>query len=615
MNKLQLVMVAGSVLAVGLAPESRALAQVWKPVVLKVNDPSTNDLARTRNGRLQKTQRALTNEQGVVKFFGDGVTGLYVEMRTSALAGGARPVNRMQGACTPIKLTQGADGKVAIEKLPGEKFISDNNGNEKRNFNKPELMPINGGKNMLVMFNYRPQGANNTRRYAKVLDASCNEVPVQNAQGQTAKQVLIMQKNNDNCDMHQSGEGPCDIATDAGGVTHLACWAGCNGNGRDDGWLNDVSVACQNGANGATGCKITKNFDISLCRREERSRGRCSIASADPNTAVCTWTEGNNQPQRDGTWIAAVDITPGGRNGADVQSRLLWKHQVDGQKPIAGANQNPNGNNNGRVGRTYSARAQHSRIMAPAADGALEKTDMLIFQSGDTQGQNRNNQKGGTYLGMTMAVIKASRTGMEYVIPKTNVTDMLLGIDGTHLTMCGGLFGGGTNLIPGVSFLQGDHNGGGVVSPQFKGIGVDLATKKFVDLGTRPAGGSYDRALYSNYLGNNPGNQGRNFAGCTMIKNPFAGVNGETTKYFIAHALTGKSADNVTKPELKPSSYVTLAPIASTISTTQRSLLVEETRSSDAQGCEVVRGKGGLEGAGLLFAGLVLVRSLRRRRA
>src|SRR5207253_514677 len=158
------------------------------------------------------------------------------------------------------------------------------------------IMPINGGKNMLVMFNYQPQGGNDTQRYAKVLDQACQEIPIKNGNGQTVKQVRIMAKNNDDCDMHQTGEGPCDIASDAAGSTHLTCWAGCNGNGTDDGWINDITVDCQSGADGqATGCTIKKNFDASLAQREERSRGRCSTSSDDPNTAICTWTEGNNQ--------------------------------------------------------------------------------------------------------------------------------------------------------------------------------------------------------------------------------------------------------------------------------------------------------------------------------
>jgi hypothetical protein len=471
-------------------------------------------------------------------------------MRTGALSTGETPVHRMQAACTPFELTQDpGTGAIAMERRPGEKFITDNDGNEYRNANKPQLMPINNGKNMLVMFNYQPNNTMDTRRYAKVLDQSCNLIPVTNGNGETRKQVLIMAKNNDDCDMHQTGEGPCDIQTDASGTTALVCWAGCNGNGRDDGWLNHVTVGCDLGADGyATTCQIRKDFDLSLCRREERSRGRCTVADEDVNTAICTWTEGNNQPQRDGTWIAAVDIGPGGEMGEEADSRLIWKEMIDGDKETSEY-------------RTYSVRAMSTRILKQRPDGTLERTNMLFFRSGDLQGQNRDDRKGGTYRAFQMGVIRATREGMEWVMPLKDTTSMLLGIDGTHLTMCGAVFGEDT-LMPGFTLVQGSHNGGGVTEPIAKAIGWDEATNKFIDLGTHRVGGSYDRHLYSNYLGNNPGNQGRNFAGCQMIRNPFAGQNGNLTQYFIAHALTGKDPSEIDRAELKPSSYLTLLPIA-----------------------------------------------------
>lgn len=553
-NKLRIAMFAGAVagLSITAFPGSAVAQQSWTPTVYKVLGADPNDLARVNyEGRLRKTDEEFTNEQAVVKFFADGKRALFVQMRTGALDSGETPVNRMQGSCTPLELIQNPDGSLGFQKLPGEKFISKLRGNEYRQFNKPELMPINNGKNMLVMFNWQPEGTNDTRRYAKVLDENCNEIPIVDGNGQQRTQVQIMAKNNDDCDMHQTGEGPCDIASDANGVTHLTCWAGCNGNGRDDGWLNDITVSCQNGPDGkATSCQIRKNFDISLAQREERSRGRCTVADEDPNTAICTWTEGNTQPQRDGTWIAAVDISPNGEKGPDAQSRLLWKEMIDGRKRTA------------RGERTYSVRAMHTRVLIPNADGTLTRSNMIFFRSGDLEGRNNNNRKGGMYRAFQVGVIKATRTGMEWVLPLTDTTDMFLGIDGTHLTMCGAVFGEGSNLMPGFTLMQGSHNGGGVTEPVVKTIAFDMANKKLVDLGTHRVGGSYDRHLYANYLGNNPGNQGRNFAGCTLVKNPYAGVNGNKAAYFVAHALTGKAPEDLSNAALKPSSYLTLLPVA-----------------------------------------------------
>jgi hypothetical protein len=583
MTNLKVALVAGTALSLALPlMPSNVQAQTtgaYKPgkngLFLKVNGPSENDLARTRDGRLRKTDEEFTNEQAVAKFFADGKQGVYVEMRTGALADGSTPEHKMQGACTPIEMTQASDGKVLLKKKPGERFISNNDGNEYRNFNKPELMPINNGKNMLIMFNYQPNGTNDTRRYAKVLDANCNLIPLTDGNGEAREQVRIMAKNNDDCDMHQSGEGPCDISTDANGVTHMSCWAGCNGNGEDDGWLNDITVSCTNDALGnATGCQIAKNFDISLARREERSRGRCSFADEDPNTAICTWTEGNNQPQREGTWMAAVDVSSTGEMGPDAQSRLIWKEMIDGRKEMA----------DGRD--TYSSRAKQTRVMTMGANGNLVRTNQIIFQSGDLRGRNRDNEKGGTYRAFQLAVIKATRNGMEFVVPLTNTTDTFLGIDGTHLTSCGAVFGAGTEIMSGMTFLQGSHNGGGVQNPLMKMIGYDATARKFVDLGEASTGGSYDRHIYSNYLGNNPGNQGRNFAGCSLVKNPFAGINGNTDAYFVAHALTGKDPADVMRPELKPSSYVTLNPVVTTVRATRSNLTAEDEQG----GCAAAQG-------------------------
>ena len=113
------------------------------------------------------------------------------------------------------------------------KFVTDNVGQDYRNANHPEAYVINGGTHVLLTFNYRPQGTNDTNRYAKVLDNRLQPRPRAERSGCTVqKQVLIMHKNNDNCDMHQSGEGGGTVVSDAAGSAHITYWAGCNGNGR-----------------------------------------------------------------------------------------------------------------------------------------------------------------------------------------------------------------------------------------------------------------------------------------------------------------------------------------------------------------------------------------------
>jgi hypothetical protein len=150
---------------------------------------------------------------------------------------------------------------------------------------------------------------------------------------------------------------------------------------------------------------FAQTSDVSLCPREERSHGFCSTAADDPNTAICSWTEGNTQPQRDGTWLAAIDLTKTG------QASILWKQQIDGRKDLAG------------VGRTYSMRAMHDRIMTiDSTTGALVPSDLILWRSGDVRGNNNGNNKGGTYYGNNVAVIKADKAGMSYVVPMTDMS-------------------------------------------------------------------------------------------------------------------------------------------------------------------------------------------------
>jgi uncharacterized protein (TIGR03382 family) len=82
------------------------------------------------------------------------------------------------------------------------------------------------------------------------------------------------------------------------------------------------------------------------------------------------------------------------------------------------------------------------------------------------------------------------------------------------------------------------------------------------------APGPYDRHLYPNYLGNNPGNQGRNYSSMEFIKNPFAtGAAGEDA-YLLISASTGKAENEVPSAEcldcakIKLSAYITVIPVA-----------------------------------------------------
>src|SRR5690606_18184833 len=112
-------------------------------------------------------------------------------------------------------------------------------------------------------------------------------------------------------------------------------------------------------------------------------------------------------------WMAAVNIGPG-ENGANADSRLLWKKQIDGRRDANGY-------------RTYSMRAMHERIKTvDATTGQLVSTNKIIWRSGDLQGNNQNGEKGGAYKRSQMAVMEATAAGMQYITPLTDVNPMLL---------------------------------------------------------------------------------------------------------------------------------------------------------------------------------------------
>jgi hypothetical protein len=204
-------------------------------------------------------------------------------------------------------------------------------------------------------------------------------------------------------------------------------------------------------------------------------------------------------------------------------------------------------------------RANNSRILTENADGSLTRSNLLFVQTSDLRGNNTNNRKGGRYLQMNLGVARADRSGLSWVVPMTDVTNQMLGIDATHLTEVAVLVQDGAKTLPAMTFAQGSQNGGSMPA-DIKVLALDQTAGKFVDYGTHPAGGFYDRFMYSNFLGGNPGNQGRNFAGGIMVKNPFRGQNGSTAKYLLLHAFTGKDPADVSAPEVKPSSYLSIMP-------------------------------------------------------
>jgi uncharacterized protein (TIGR03382 family) len=556
MTNKKLLMFAVAGLLAPAAYEDIASAEVHNSTVSVAIPAPKNDLAPVTGtpARLRRTDQEQPGaEMPAFALFGDGKTGLFFAMSTEL--NGTRAPDNIQLSLTPFTLTQDpATGAVsAVANTTAAKFVTNNNGNERRNANAPTAQTINGGSVILVKYNYQPNGTNDTVRYVQGF----------NAAGQVVlPQTKAYAKNNDDCSMHQDGEpgvvAKFDPATNTSTIVE---WAGCNGNGADDGWAFVTKVACDNAAT-PTKCTFSNVFDISLAAREERSRGSCTVAAADPGYAVCSWTEGNNQPQRDGTWLAAIKLDDPAIKGANQQAALLWKNQIAGRI-----------DNNAAAGnkRTYAERAVQERVLTPDATGKLTASDTIIYRYGDAAGNNNTNEgKGGTYYTQMMAVIKVSRTGMTYLAKPTDMATKLTGLGGTHLGAAAAVFGTTDHLMPGLVFLNGSHTGGGA-NAQIATVGLDPTTNTFSYLGMQEVA-PHDRHLYSNYLGNNPGNQGRNHSQMATIANPFVGQANNTDAYLLLSATTGKTmattcagcTDTVSNPAIKLTALMTVTGIAQT---------------------------------------------------
>jgi uncharacterized protein (TIGR03382 family) len=569
-----------ALVVVSVLPAADAGANVnAQPVTVKMIGSSHVDFAPVTKAdmtttpptysRLRKTKDEEPGaEMSHFAMFADGIHGLYFSMQTDlvdpASADGSasfEPTDRIQLGLVPFALVKNPDGSIGAQPdytglgtntdtTGGVRYVTKNNGNEYRNANHPIAYQIDNGNVICAEYNYQPNNTNNTERYMECFNTAGATVMAQ---------TKIYAKNNDDCSMNQDKSSTWFInavpKTGAPLVTQsrMIAWRGCNGNGQDDGWAQGMLLETTHDATGlATAVTFTQTSDVSLCQQEERSHGYCTTSASDPNTAICSWTEGNTQPQRDGTWLAAIDLTKTG------DASIYWKQQIDGKKTL------PDGS------RTYSMRAMHDRIMSiDPATKSLVPSDYIMWRSGDVRGNNNTNDgKGGSYFANNVAVIKADKTGMQYIVPLQDVSGMLLGLDGTHLGMTAGLFGTSDNPASGLMFTMGSQTGGGT-SQMMRVVTWDKTANMFKD-GGMIAGAPYDRHLYSNYLGNNPGNQGRNYTGTEFIKNPFATGAANEAAYLMVSATTGKPMDEMPSMQCpdcaqkKLAAFLTIVPVVTT---------------------------------------------------
>jgi uncharacterized membrane protein YgcG len=564
-KKLVMFAVAGvapAVYGVVHAESQGAAVSAIVPAPVKDLAPVT-PATSTTPARLRRTdQEQPGNEMPAFAFFtnadGTKTKGLYFAMTTELQVNGTSvgATDRIQLSATPFTLQQDATTGVvsALADMTKAKFVTKNTGNERRNANAPTALAVNNGTVIAVSYNFQQQGTNDTKKWIMAFNAN-GDVLLQ--------QTEEFAKQNDDCAMQQDGEPGVAIDrgdTAAGHVTQLVKWYGCNGNGADDGWFGASTLTCDS-ATAPTSCTFAKTFDVSMEPEEERSRGNCTVTAADPSFAVCSWTAGNNQPQRKGVWLGAVSLDPSIK-GANQQKALLWKMQIAGRvenNMAAATSTAPTGQ------RTYAQRAIQERIMVPNATGALEASDKLIFRYGDAVGRNNNK---GTYYTNMVSVIQVDKVqaNVKFLVKPTDMTAQLPGLGGTHIGSTPAVFG--PNATPGLVFLGGSLAGGGIPS-QMNMVSVDPATGFAMKNLGQMSGAPHDAHLYSNYLGNNPGNQGRNHSQMSIIANPFSGQHNNNSKYLMLAATTAKtttstyagSPDTMSNPAIKLTALMTVMPL------------------------------------------------------
>ena len=185
-----------------------------------------------------------------------------------------------------------------------------------------------------------------------------------------------MQKNNDDCDMHQSGEGAGEVVSDADGVDAHRLLGGLQRQrpGRRLGRTTSRSRR-------STTARPSRSPRTSTSRvepQEERSRGRCSDRHRSEHGHL--QLDRRQQP-------AAARRHLGRRH----------RHQLDrpdGRRTRSRASCGRSASRARRVYegvRTYSVRANSSRIL----DATGAKTDQLMVQTSLLRGNNQNNRKGG----------------------------------------------------------------------------------------------------------------------------------------------------------------------------------------------------------------------------
>jgi MYXO-CTERM domain-containing protein len=427
-------------------------------------------------------------EHATLAQLADGKSIVMFRLASKDQLNGEPVTDRANLACTSVTLTE--TGPVTNI----DKYVTQNDGNQYRNAHASVAVPIDGGKAVAVFYNYRPN--NNTERYVQVFDGQCNSL---------SAQTRVMQKNND--DVCASAEnGSHQVYSDVAGLTRVTATCGGNGNNRDDGW--QYSVAFQAQPNGTYTAQ--KEWDLSIEPNEERTRGT-SMVIPEQNLVVTCMSAGNTQPTNKGVRCYGIDTNAAGEQGANANSRLLWRQYV--------------ARRDGQIYQTQIKMAQSRSVTNEAT---------ITWQ---TLVKRRRQSKGDASL--QMARIAVTREGMDIIaLPVTNAFP---GGDATHRAMLSVPFGVAGAEQDAIMLVSTSVNGSTNVMANAQMLTWEPTTRQFVRGRTVGLNSAIDNAWISNIYGNNPNTQGRNHIQSRVIENPYFGNPAgwmPEVKSFVATAAT-----------------------------------------------------------------------------
>jgi uncharacterized protein (TIGR03382 family) len=404
---------------------------------------------------------------------------------------GVQPTGRrIQGLCTSYRL----DPMVGLVKT-NQSYFTNNNSPDWQNAHKMRAQVIDGGKAVLALYGYDPQGVN-TKVYGRVLGGDCQHL---------SQQTQLFAGNNDDYGgMHDGPTDAAQLVSDAGGVSRSCGTHQGNGNGTDDHRFYCLT-AKSTGQTGTAAYTLTPDFNISIEANEERCRST-TLKTAIPDHMVACWAAGNAQPPNQGLRCGLVNTALGTPNN----QRIVWRQYVQR-----------------REGAIYYTTPSMAQLAGPA--NAPTNQFILNYVKVDTNGKNGNKEKARTTI--LTNTVEVSLTGMKLLdTPKSN----LFGItDGAHPGFVTGYYG--ADKRPVGFMFAGTITDGGTANVKIVGAAADgkLETLRAINWADSQAGG-----YIAQWYGHNPNTpQGRQYPPHgTVIANPGYGVAGgyqPTVKEFL----------------------------------------------------------------------------------